>query len=321
MGKFGDEDCTFDTCDPNTTSYYGYRPNLGIDVFFAAVYAVIIGHCLFITILKRKWLSYSIVILIGSIFELVGYIARVEGYHDPWKKIGWILQYSLITLAPVFMTAAMYVCLGRTADIVGRGYFNISPRRYSRVFIPTDVVILLIQGIGGGISVKETVNNSAASSGISTGSAVIIVGLVAQVVSLTTFLVLYTAVVWPSGVFRPKSSRLPLKQAKRLRTFVITMFLAILLILGRSGYRVAELSQGISADGLVHNELLFILFDSFPVAIATTLMVVFHPYYFLPNPDVLVSPEAGKTSSNVELTGYPHGVYNQRLDSRPPTAY
>ncbi|KAI0467723.1 RTA1-domain-containing protein [Xylaria cf. heliscus] len=278
------DNCTLDTCSPSE-SYYGYRPNLGIDIFFSIVYVAIICHCLFVAIFKRKWLSYSICILIGALLELIGFLSRVYGYVHPFVRIGWIIQYSLITFAPVFMTAAIYVCIGRIADYLGRGKFNIRPRLYARIFIPSDVFALLIQASGGGVSFGETMPTN---GGVSTGQAIIIAGLTLQVVSLAIFFVLFMGVIWPSDLFRTKRSG-PLDQNdRRVKRFIILISIAIVLIVGRSVFRVAEFSQGVFGS-LGHNETLFIIFDGFPISIATSLLVIFHPIYTLPT-----TPRASK---------------------------
>jgi hypothetical protein len=97
--------CTPETCDVST-SWYGYQPNLGINVFFVAVYSIIAIYCLVLSVWKRTWLSYTIAILIGSLLELIGYASRIKGHSDPWFGTGWIIQYAIITLSPVFMSAA-----------------------------------------------------------------------------------------------------------------------------------------------------------------------------------------------------------------------
>lgn len=97
--------CTVETCDP-AQSWYGYQPNLGINVFFVAAYGTAAAYCFIIAVWKRRWLTYTIAILVGSLLELVGYVARILGHNDPWFSTGWILQYSIITFAPVFMSAA-----------------------------------------------------------------------------------------------------------------------------------------------------------------------------------------------------------------------
>ncbi|KAI1306678.1 RTA1-domain-containing protein [Xylaria venustula] len=268
-------DCTVETCDP-VQSWYGYQPNLGINVFFVVAYGIAAAYCLIIAVWKRRWLTYTIAILVGSLLELVGYAARILGHNDPWFSTGWILQYSIITFAPVFMSASLYVCIGRIADFLGRGVFDINPRLYSRVFIPCDVIALVVQGAGGAVSVTEEVT----TTGLTPGAAIVVAGLTFQLVSLTVFFILFGAILWPSNILRPASSNLPIRQAKRLRTFAILIIIAILFIIGRSAFRVAELSEGIRGD-LIHDELLFIIFDGFPIIIATGIIVAAHPIFML----------------------------------------
>ncbi|KAI1746698.1 RTA1-domain-containing protein [Xylaria castorea] len=271
------DNCTLDTCSISE-SYYGYRPNLGIDIFFSIIYLLVVVHCLFVAIFKRKWLSYTICVLIGAMLELIGFLSRVYGYAHPFVRTGWIIQYSLITFAPVFMTAAIYVCIGRIADYLGRGKFNIQPRLYARVFIPSDIFALLVQATGGGVSVGETLP---ADGGVSTGQGIIIAGLAIQLVSLTIFFVLFMGVVWPSDLFSNHRSKRLDRDDKRVKKFIILISIAIILIVGRSAFRVAEFSEGIFGS-LVHDEPLFIIFDGFPISIATSLLVIFHPIYMLP---------------------------------------
>ncbi|KAJ2996122.1 hypothetical protein NUW58_g1074 [Xylaria curta] len=278
-------DCTLDTCSLKQ-SFYGYRPNLGIDVFFAIVYAAIVAQCLFIAIAKRQWLGYTTAVTLGASLELAGFISRIFGYVNPFVRIGWIIQYSLITFAPVFMTAAVYVCIGRIADYLGRGKFNIRPRLYARIFIPSDVFALLVQASGGGVSFGES---APVGGGVSTGQSIIIAGLAIQVVSLTIFFILFLGVILPTDLFRSSKRAEKLdRDDKRVKTFIILILIAIILIIGRSAFRVAEYSEGIFGS-LGHNEILFIVFDGFPIAIATSLMVIFHPIYMLPT-----TPRANK---------------------------
>ncbi|KAI1276860.1 RTA1-domain-containing protein [Xylaria sp. FL0933] len=271
------ENCTLGTC-PLSDSFYGYRPNLGIDIFFSIVYFAIISHCLYVAIFKRKWLSYTISVLLGALLELIGFASRIYGYVHPFVKIGWILQYSLITFAPVFTSAAIYVCIGRIADYLGRGKFNIRPRLYARIFIPSDLFALLIQASGGGVSFGE---EAPLDGGISTGQGIIIGGLTLQVVSLTVFFILFMGVIWPANLFRSKKNGRLDEDDMRVRNFIIYILIAIILIIGRSAFRVAEYSEGIFGS-LGHNQVLFIIFDGIPIAIATSLMVIFHPIYMLP---------------------------------------
>lgn len=69
----------------------------------------------------------------------------------------------------------------------------------------------------------------------------------------------------------------------RLRLFVTFLGLAILLILARCAYRVAELSEGYQGD-LIHDEPLFIGLEGVLIAVAVLALCIGHPgFVFLPS--------------------------------------
>lgn len=63
---------------------------------------------------------------------------------------------------------------------------------------------------------------------------------------------------------------------------MVWLAVAIVLIIGRSAYRTVEFSEGIFSP-LGKNEVLFVILDGFPIAIATSLLVIFHPFRMLPS--------------------------------------
>lgn len=203
--------------------------------------------------------------------------------HD--RSVSETRAFDPITQLLIYSLISIYVCLGRIADYLGRGKFNINPRLYPRVFIPSDALALLVQASGGGVSVTEKVDPD---GGVSVGQGVIIAGLTLQVVTLAVFFVLFIGVIWPTDLFFPRRFVKLDRDDRRVRTFVVVLSLAILLIVARSAFRVDEFSQGIFG-AVGHNEVLFIILDGFPVAIATSLMVIFHPVYMLPT-----TPRANK---------------------------
>lgn len=106
------------------------------------------------------------------------------------------------------------------------------------------------------------------------------------------FLVLFLGVVLPGREHGPTTepktpssepcSEVPVSvndrqnSRRRLFIFVFMLLVATVLILIRSCYRVAELSQGLSSS-LATDQWLFVGLDGFMVAIATSLMVIVHP--------------------------------------------
>jgi hypothetical protein len=184
------------------------------------------------------------------------------------------------------------------AQTVGHGYFNIRPNIYPRVFVPFDIVALVIQSVGGAISANENEN-----SGMPPGVKITIVGLVLQLVSLTVVFGLFLSIIIPNRHSMYQSSALPFSQmsagtspgsstreepdaekkkpaGNAIRHLVIVLLAATLLIVIRSAYRVAELSKGLSG-GLETNQWAFMMMDGLLILIATALMAWGHPNLIL----------------------------------------
>ena len=65
------EHCTKDTC-PASYSIYGYAPNLGANAFFVAIFAISCLTFCYQARLYRKWLGFSIAMILGTALESVG---------------------------------------------------------------------------------------------------------------------------------------------------------------------------------------------------------------------------------------------------------
>ncbi|KAI1390766.1 RTA1 like protein [Hypoxylon trugodes] len=278
------EQCTLDTC-PESAAVYGYRPNLGINVFFTVVFGLVALWSLIVTAWKRRWISYGIILAVGAVLELVGYLCRALSNGDPFDVDYFSIQFTLLTLAPVFTSASIYLSLKYLATNLGRGHFNISPKFYTAFFIPSDVIALIIQAVGGGLATSESTSDNPPppSDGLLVGTKITIAGLALQVVSLCTFLILFIAVAVPkrqtSISNEPKS--VATNGRRPLYLFMFMLLVATVLILIRSSYRVAELSQGL-ASSLATDQWLFVGLDGFMVAIAMALMVILSPALILP---------------------------------------
>jgi len=63
--------CTKDTC-PASYSIYGYAPNLGANAFFVALFAISCLLFCYQARLYRKWLGFSIAMILGTALESIG---------------------------------------------------------------------------------------------------------------------------------------------------------------------------------------------------------------------------------------------------------
>ncbi|KAI8960266.1 RTA1 like protein [Daldinia sp. FL1419] len=288
--------CTPDTC-PESIAVYGYRPNLGINVFFTVTFGVIAIWAIVSAIRVRRWIAYNTVVAFGALVEFVGYLFRDLGWSNPFNVDYFSIQFTLLTLAPVFITAGIYLSLKFIANTLGRGYFDINPKLYTIFFVSSDVIALVIQAVGGGLATSEnTSDNPSPTDGLRVGTKITIAGLVLQVVSLCIFLTLFLAVVLyprrqryghnsktsqPHGLdTAPTPTETRGNVQGSLILFVVMLLLATTLILVRSCYRVAELSQGLLSS-LATSQWLFVGLDGFMIAISTSLMVIVHPAVIL----------------------------------------
>lgn len=105
----GDANCTVSVC-PVELSVYGYRPSLPFSSVLIGLYGLIIGMQFVLGWRYRSW-GYLSAVVLGCVDEIIGYIGRILLYNNPWDSAGFIIQIVLITIGPVFFSAAIYVML------------------------------------------------------------------------------------------------------------------------------------------------------------------------------------------------------------------
>lgn len=214
--------CTKDTC-PASLSIYTYAPSLSANSTFFALFLAsfivhafqgIIYHC-------RKYhkvslWSYSLPNVLGCICEGIGYVGRIMLHYDPFGENGFYIQICCLTIAPAFFSASIYFCLGdiitlfdpasaspraRNSDLRGDdetiappppahqriSRFNNPKKTLASIFIPCDVLSLILQGMGGGMAAMS-IDKGENSTENKVGTNLMIAGLVWQVVSLSGFL-------------------------------------------------------------------------------------------------------------------------------------
>jgi hypothetical protein len=140
------------------------------------------------------------------------------------------------------------VTLSKIIIFLGPTHSRFSPPLYYWIFIPSDLVSLILQATGGAMS--------ASSSGAKqVGVGISLAGLSFQVFSLAIFI--FLALEFAFHYWRSKRQEvLP----SSFNSFVLLLSLAIVLILVRCIFRIDELSNGYTGS-LIHNEGLFIALE------------------------------------------------------------
>jgi len=94
---------------------------------------------------------------LGLALEVVGYITRIMLHDEPFIKNNFILYLIFLTIAPAFISAGIYLCLSRIIVLFGSGLSRLNARTYTILFCTSDLVSLILQGVGGALaSVGET---------------------------------------------------------------------------------------------------------------------------------------------------------------------
>jgi len=140
----------------------------------------------------------------------------------------------LITLAPVYFSAAIYVLIYQIACYIDRSASRVNPKFFYWVFIPADIISLILQATGGALS---STSNGASQEGVN----IALTGLIFQVITLTFFSICVLDYMYCS-----RRTWMAVKVPRRFVNFCVWLALATIFIIIRCAYRVYELSEGYS---------------------------------------------------------------------------
>lgn len=83
-------------------------------------------------------------------------------HSNPFSKNNFLIYLVTLTIAPAFLSAAIYLCLVRIVVVYGEKRSRFRPRTYTVLFCSCDFLALLLQAIGGAIA--SIVNTASAVS-------------------------------------------------------------------------------------------------------------------------------------------------------------
>ncbi|KAL8716365.1 MAG: hypothetical protein Q9220_000272 [cf. Caloplaca sp. 1 TL-2023] len=215
----------------------------------------------------------------GCILEVLGYIGRLMSYHDPFSENGFLMQICCLTIAPAFMAAGVYLTLSRIVTTFGAENSRIKPLSYPRIFIPCDVLSLVLQALGGGMASAASHSNKSPE----TGDHIMVTGLAFQVFTLLVFMILCADFAIRTVVRMNRMGQAALdpthatlRRSGKFRAFLVALTLSTICIFIRSVFRVVELGEGWEG-ALIKNQTLFIVLEGVMVVIAVLVLNIFHP--------------------------------------------
>jgi hypothetical protein len=184
-------------------------------------------------------------------------------HNNPWNDSGFKLQIVLLTFAPAFLAAGVYLNLRHLVITFGASFSRIKPVSYTRIFISCDIFSIILQGAGGGIASAATNTQKGL---LDAGNGLMIAGMVFQVATLLLFGLF--AAEYGIRVWKHKNELNPatftLRRSMMFKSFLGALTLAYVAILIRCVYRVAEMSGG-WGNSIMKEEALFTALDSLSV--------------------------------------------------------
>jgi len=274
--------CTIDTC-PIDSSYYFYRVSIGANATFIALFSISLLGFLITFALTRRATAFTVAMSAGVILEVIGYAGRIQSWQDQWAQTGFLMQIVCLTIAPAFMAGGIYLCLRRIVYAFGPENSRITPEAYTRIFIPCDLLSLLLQAAGGGIASSASHQNKSPD----TGDNIMVAGLAFQVLTLLIFMVLCVDFALRThkrfksmgeAAFDQSPVYVKLREGWKFKGFLAALALATICIFWRSVYRVAELAEGWTGH-LIRQQWLFVGFEGVMVIVACFALNIFNPAF------------------------------------------
>jgi uncharacterized membrane protein (DUF485 family) len=200
-------------------------------------------------------------------------------------------QFFFIVLAPVLFCASIYSILTVLIKRLGNGYSPLPPRLILYIFITSDVIATIVQGVGAAmVGIHESKGQDATvPNNVVTG------GLAFQVITFTIFILLTSIFVWRARhvLFdREHKNGFELKGETGIaaagthpdgrvsvsKRFFIAFVVSIFGLYLRTCYRLAETAKAQygSKAKQVH-EVEFAVLEFAPVVISVILFNFYHP--------------------------------------------
>lgn len=293
---------------------YGMQPSRAANLVGMILFIILWVAQGVLALYYRQW-WFGGAFFCGICLEFLGYLGRFLSTWDLHNLNEFILQIVCLTLAPAFIMAGVYCLLAKFVVIYGESYSRVAPLVYTLVFVACDLVSIVIQAVGGGISATALYDNESTDD----GTHIMVAGMAFQVFTMSCFFIMTTDFLWRvhKGVRNPNvvDSRandpeiIAIRESPKMKYFVIATYVAFGFVFTRSVYRVVELAEGWYGNLLQHEAYLLVL-DGLMMLIAITILTVFYPGFVW-----------GRTHINAGAIKHNTGEKNEFQDVQQEQAY
>lgn len=260
------------TLHHNLSYYFVYNPSKGAAIFFIIYFFIF--SCLFLyrsIRYKHYWLIWLVLM---CLLETSGYICRIDliVYTNYTAFVGMLV---IIILAPNLLAMSNYIAFGeklmRLATIDNTTN-NIQKLLVTKrwllpiIFLITDIISIIIQGIGGSILATAASNGNTIQ--FNKGRTVMLAGLAIQM----CFVILFMTIV----LYAYKTMLNTIEIHKKINLSLLIIVITMILLIGRNAYRLAEFQIGNFTSGYVNeNEAWYYIFETTLMSIDVLLLAIY----------------------------------------------
>ncbi|KAH8814803.1 RTA1 like protein-domain-containing protein [Xylogone sp. PMI_703] len=249
--------------NPNTV--WSYCPSFGAAILFCVLFGLITVIHTIQAVSFRK--PFAIVLIMGGIWESVGYAFRILSVMHQLNSGYFSAQYLLILLAPLWINAFVYMVLSRAIHFFldDDRVFSLRARRITKLFVLSDIVSFIVQATGGSMSASQGSQNTTRL-----GLHVYMIGVGIQLFFNCLFLILALR-------FQELLRTLPTWDLRLNALSLLKIVYAVLgLIIFRNIYRLVEYSFGATSTLTTHEWYAYVL-DALPMLFSMLALSVRHP--------------------------------------------
>ncbi|KAJ7728349.1 RTA1-domain-containing protein [Mycena metata] len=261
-----------DDASTDDNSQYGYKPSEAIAILFVTLYGIsTILHIGQATYYRTWWLLPTAALC--GIGEVLGWSGRLWSSISLFAQTPFLMQISTTIIAPTPLLAASFMIVARVIQQLGTSYSRLTPKWYTILFLPCDIIALVIQAIGGGMA-----SSANTLSGANVGAHVMLGGIVFQFVVIILFSALTVDFVRRYLHDRPVRVESTARGAltPRLKIMLAALAFSTTTLFIRSVYRIIELSGGWNGR-IIHTEVYFNVLDGGMVVLAMFTLNFAHP--------------------------------------------
>jgi hypothetical protein len=258
--------------------FYHYTPNRWVSVHYAVLFLLTLGFEIYSVVSavksfktdvaskhRRRYVGIKVPLMIGVLLEAIGYFARAIS-NDTKAMMPYVIQSVMLLVAPAFIVATIYMCLGETIKILKAENYSVIPVKYlAKIFVAGDVLSLIIQSSGGVMMVNGPSD---------LGKKLIGIGLFVQVTFFGCFIIvmtLFSCRIHGNPTVVSSSLKHNGPAFGNWKHGLAVLIISSVLILMRSVYRTVEYVQGI--DGYPQSyEVFLFAFDSVLILISAVIL-------------------------------------------------